>query len=76
MYIFDRSHLEKSLKDSQEQVADLRRRLQEVSALLAGYLFISGYSLIMPSHVFAGGTKCLSCQLYILLSVNHIVYFD
>lgn len=32
--IFDRSHLEKSLKDSQEQVADLRRRLQEVSALI------------------------------------------
>lgn len=23
-----------------------------------------------------GGTKCLSCQLYILLSVNHIVHFD
>lgn len=76
MYIFDRSHLEKSLKDSQEQVADLRRRLQEVSALLAGYLFISEYSHIMPSHVYAGGTKCLSCQLYILLSVNHIVHFD
>lgn len=76
MYIFDRSHLEKSLKDSQEQVADLRRRLQEVSALLAGYLFISEYSHIMPSHVYDQGTKSLSCQLYILLSVNHIVYFD
>lgn len=57
MYIFDRSHLEKSLKDSQEQVADLRRRLQEVSAQLAGYLFISEYSHIMPSHVYDRGHK-------------------
>ena len=47
-----RSHLEKSLKDSQEQVADLRKRLSEVSIQYMHIKYSQFYFAILGQILF------------------------